>query len=92
MLNNEFLRELSARIGTLVPMAAGVRKDVENSIQDVLRNAFDRLHLVTREEFEAQLRVLERAEQTIAALEEKLIALEQAQGLNGVPPRGGETP
>lgn len=82
MLNNEFLKDLSSRIGALMPMAAGVREDVEKSIRDLLQSAFTRLNLVTREEFDAQLKVLERAEKTIAILEAKVTALEQNQELN----------
>lgn len=79
MLNNEFLQDLSSRISRLLPMAASVRSEVEKNVQETLQGAFARLNLVTREEFEAQLKVLERAQQTIAALEEKVTVLEQAQ-------------
>ena len=82
MLNNDILKDLSHRISQLLPMATSVRDDVEKSIQDLLQTAFARLNLVTREEFDAQLKVLERAEQTIAVLEEKITALEQIQGIN----------
>lgn len=81
MLNNVFLKDLSNRISKLIPMASGVREDVEDGIQEVLQSAFSRLNLVTREEFEAQLKVLDRAESTIAALEEKITALEKNQGV-----------
>lgn len=89
MLNKEFLQDLSARITRLLPMAAGVRDDVEKSVRDILQSAFSRLNLVTREEFDAQLKVLARAEQTIAALEEKIARLETMQQVN--PPAGGDS-
>lgn len=89
MLDNDILRDLSARISRLMPMAAGVREDVEKGVHDILQSTFARLNLVTREEFEAQLKVLERAEQTIASLEEKIAALEQDRAVS--PPTGGET-
>jgi ubiquinone biosynthesis accessory factor UbiK len=79
MLNNEFLNDLSNRISQLIPMASGVRKEVEGSIHEALQSAFSQLNLITREEFDAQLKVLERAENTIAALEEKITALEKNQ-------------
>lgn len=82
MLNNEFLQDLSSRIARLVPMAAGVREQVEKNVHETLQGAFARLNLVTREEFEAQIKVLARAQQTIAALEEKIAVLEQAQHIS----------
>jgi BMFP domain-containing protein YqiC len=88
MLDNEILKDLSNRISKLMPMAAGVREDVEKNIQDILQLAFSRLNLVTREEFDAQLKVLERAEQTIAELENKVAELEKNQDVT--PPDAGE--
>jgi len=79
MLNNEFLQDLSNQITRLLPMASEARDEVKKNVQQTLEGAFARLNLVTREEFEAQLKVLERAEQTIARLEEKIEALEQGQ-------------
>jgi len=63
----------------LIPMANSTREDVEGSIHEVLQSAFSQLNLITREEFDAQLKVLERAENTIAALEVKITALEKSQ-------------
>lgn len=83
MLNSEFLQDLSNRISSLFPMAASARAEVENSIQEVLQSAFSRLNLVTREEFDAQLKVLERAEATIAELEEKVATLEKSANQPG---------
>lgn len=81
MLNNAFLNDLSRRIAALMPMASGVRDDVEKNVQEVLNTAFARLNLVTREEFDAQLKVLARAEQAIARLEEKIAELEGERGI-----------
>ncbi len=86
MLNNEFMNDLSARITRLLPLATEVKEEVEKSIQQALQSAFSRMSLVTREEFDAQMKVLERAEQTIAELETKIAALEKGGKLI---PRGG---
>jgi len=82
MLNNEFLQDLSNQITRLLPMASEARDEVKKNVQQTLEGAFARLNLVTREEFEAQLKVLERAEQTIARLEEKIEALEKGRQAN----------
>jgi len=82
MLNNEFLQDLSNQITRLLPMASEARDEVKKNVKQTLEGAFARLNLVTREEFEAQLKVLERAEQTIARLEEKIEALEKGRQAN----------
>ena len=79
MLNNELLQELSARISALVPQAQAAGRDLEKAVHDILQQGFSKLNLVTREEFEAQQKGLERAEVTIAQLEKKIAQLEQAQ-------------
>ena len=79
MINNELLKYLSGKITALLPMATEAKEDVENSIQELLASTFARLNLVTRKEFDAQLKVLSRAEETIAKLEEKIARLEETQ-------------
>jgi BMFP domain-containing protein YqiC len=90
MLNNEFLKDLSSRISSLLPQADRARQDVENAVHDILQSAFSRLNLVTREEFDAQIKVLERAEQTITELEAKIASLEAGKQAN--PPPDTDTP
>ena len=79
MINNELLEDLSGKITALLPTATQAKEDVEKSIQELLGSTFARLNLVTRKEFDAQLKVLSRAEETIAKLEEKIARLEKAQ-------------
>jgi len=79
MINNELIKILSSKITALLPMATEVKEDVEKSIQELLGSTFARLNLVTREEFDAQLKVLSRAEETIAKLEEIIVRLEETQ-------------
>jgi len=79
MINNELLEGLSGKITALLPIATEAKEDVEKSIQELLASTFARLNLVTRKEFDAQLKVLSRAEETIAKLEEKIARLEETQ-------------
>jgi len=60
-------------------MASSARSELDGRIQDLLKSSFSRLNLVTREEYDAQLKVLERAEAAIRELEEKVAAMEQQQ-------------
>ena len=49
----------------------------------MLRSSLARLDLVTRDEFDAQLKVLERARARLVALEERVKALEAKGGQSG---------
>lgn len=77
MLDNEFLRSLSARTAALFPAADAARQKVEQEMYTLLQGTLGKLNIVTREEFDAQRRVLEKATQQITMLEVKLAALEQ---------------
>jgi BMFP domain-containing protein YqiC len=52
---------------------------MEANFRDVLAHGLRRLDLVTREEFDAQRAVLERAREQVAQLEQRVTALEAAR-------------
>ena len=82
MLSQDFITELSRRTTALfqsLPHASELQGDAEQKMQDLLKSAFSRLNLVSREEFDAQLATLARAEARIAALESRVAALEATQ-------------
>lgn len=56
-----------------------VRADLEAHAGRVLRDATRRLDLVSREEFDAQSKVLERSRELINQLEARVAALESRQ-------------
>jgi ubiquinone biosynthesis accessory factor UbiK len=62
------------------PTLRNVQQDLEANFRAVLRGTLARLDLVTRDEFEAQKKVLERAHAQIAALEARIAALESSRG------------
>jgi BMFP domain-containing protein YqiC len=57
-----------------------LRTDVEAHVGRVLRDTTRRLDLVSREEFDAQSRVLARSRELIAALEARVASLERGRG------------
>lgn len=68
------LDELSQRISVLLrdtPMG-----DLEKNLRALLSSWFDRLELVTREDFEVQRKLLDQASARLAALEARLAELE----------------
>ncbi len=73
-MNEKFLSELSARLAELA--AANPAKDLEKNFRGMLSSAFARLELVSREEYDVQAQVLQRAREKLAALEKRMEELE----------------
>ncbi len=78
MIDKEFLEKLSARLSETLPDPELIKEDIEKQFFSLLQSSLGKLNLVTREEFDTQLKVLNRAEQTIAELETKIAELEKA--------------
>lgn len=77
MIDADKLDELAGQLNRLVPdslKAAG--DDLRDNFRAVLQGWFDRLDLVTREEFDAQKAVLARTRELAEALAERLDQLE----------------
>lgn len=72
---SKFLDEASSRISQL--MAAGPAADIEKNVKAALGGLFNRLDLVTREEFEIQREVLARTREKLVQLEAKVAELEK---------------
>jgi len=71
--------ELARRLLEQVPPALrAVQQDLETNFRAVLRERLSKLDLVTRDEFDAQTRVLERTRARLEALEARLAAMEGA--------------
>lgn len=69
--------ELGARIREV--LAASPAQDLERNLKAMLAAGLARMDLVTREEFEAQTRVLERAREKLAELEVRLAGIEKGR-------------
>ena len=75
--------DLARRLFERVPKAArSMQADLESNYRAVLRERLSKLDLVSRDEFDAQARVLERTRARLEALEARLATLE-----GGTPPR-----
>ena len=71
--------DLARRLLEQVPPALrALQADLESGFRAVLRERLGKLDLITRDEFEAQTRVLERTRARLEALEARLTALEGA--------------
>jgi ubiquinone biosynthesis accessory factor UbiK len=84
---DELVRRL---LESLPPAVRGVQQDIETNFRAVLRSALGRLDLVTREEFDAQSKVLERTRAKADLLEARLRELEQSLGMASAKRTGSE--
>jgi ubiquinone biosynthesis accessory factor UbiK len=66
-----------------------VQRDLESNFRAVLRSSLTKLDLVSRDEFDAQMRVLERTRARLEELERKVAAMEGSE-VGGAPTAGGE--
>jgi hypothetical protein len=69
--------DLARRLAGSVPESVmALRRDLEQNFKGVLQSQLAKLDLVTREEFDVQAAVLKRTREKLAALEQRLAALE----------------
>ena len=72
------IEELAAKLAEAVPEGLrSMRDDLESNFRSVLAASFEKLELVTREEFEVQQAVLERTREKLEEMAERLRELEE---------------
>lgn len=93
MINrSDWVEDFQKNISELI--ARSPAADIERNMKAFMTQAFSRLDLVTREEFDIQAQLLEKALQRITALESRLDQLEgrqpaaSAAAAPGVPDEG----
>ena len=96
--------EIARRLLESVPPALRtVQKDLETNFRAVLRSSLAKLDVVTRDEFDTQMRVLQRTREKLEQLEARLQELEGnrpgpggstagGSGAGGAPSSGGAGP
>ncbi len=77
MLDSKILDEFASRLSAAA--ANSPLRDFEKNARALLEQGFSRLNLVTREEFDVQAQLLQRAQQKLADLEARVTALESQQ-------------
>lgn len=78
MTRNDWMDEFQRNLSDLI--ARSPAADIERNAKAFMAQTFSRLDLVTREEFDIQAQLLERALARVAALEQRLDALEGRSG------------
>ena len=70
MSDKKFFDEINAKIAEII--AASPAKDIEKNMKAMMMAMFAKLDLVTREEFDTQVKVLQRTREKLDALEARL--------------------
>jgi len=88
MIDPKRFDDMARRITEALPESVrALQKDVERQVRSTLQQGFERMDLVTREDFDVQVTLLERTRARLRELEARLDALE------GKPPAPeGEAP
>lgn len=81
MVQRSVIDELRERVSEAIRHSPAA--DVEKNVRSLLLSFFDRLDLVTREDFEVQKALLEEAQKKISALESRLAELEMRKSPPG---------
>lgn len=78
MVSHDRISRLAQQIGDRLQGASQAPEEVQKGIQQVVKGAFDRLELVSREDFDILMDVLQRTRARVEALETQVAALEAA--------------
>ncbi|WP_290785313.1 accessory factor UbiK family protein [Halomonas sp.] len=76
MVSQDRIGRLAQQIGERLQGASQAPEEMQKGIQQVVKGAFDRLELVSREDFDILMDVLQRTRARVEALEQQVTALE----------------
>ncbi|PRY98914.1 hypothetical protein BCM14_0350 [Jezberella montanilacus] len=74
MKSNAWFEQLQQNVSNLV--AKSPAADVERNVRAMMGSAFNKMDLVTREDFDQQIAVLRKTTERVSALETQIRALE----------------
>ena len=77
MIAKKILEEISSKLGDTI--AQSPAKDIEKNVKSLMGSAFNRMDLVTREEFDIQQQVLIKTRELLTQLEQRVAVLEAAK-------------
>ena len=81
MFDPRNFEEIARSISRLLPPGATeLKEEFERNVKAAIQSSLSRLDLVTREEFDIQNKLLQRAREHMDALETRIAALEAAAG------------
>ena len=77
MLDPKIFEEMNARLSALI--TASPAKDIEKNVKAILASVFEKMDLVSRDEFDIQSALLARTREKLTALEARVTELEARQ-------------
>ena len=78
MLDPKAIADLTAKLAACIPEGAKkLPEDLQKHFQHILQEAFQKMQLVTKEDFEVQSKVLQRTREKMSALEARVTELEK---------------
>ena len=85
MANQDPISRLAQQLGERLQGAAQAPEEFQKGVQQLVRGTFDRLDLVSREDFDILMDVLQRTRIRVEALEQQVAALELALAARSTP-------
>lgn len=77
MIDTRFLDEVSRKISSALPDGIKMMQDdLEKNIKAILQSSFEKMNLVSREEFDVQAALLARTRQKLDEIEKQIARLE----------------
>lgn len=77
--DNFSLDDFAKKLADSIPEnLRGLGEDLQRNLKSTLRSGLERMELVTREEFDIQVRLLERTREKLEALEARVAELEES--------------
>lgn len=84
MFEPKQFEDIAKKLFSALPASMqNIEQDIQLKFKEILQSAFERLNIVTREEFDVQVKVLARTREKVDALHEQVDAL-LGQRSNGV--------
>jgi ubiquinone biosynthesis accessory factor UbiK len=75
MSKPDFITQLSQQASRLISQGPDIQHDIETKMNVLLQGAFNKMNVVSRDEFDAQVAVLNRTRSRLEALEKQLAEL-----------------
>ena len=80
MFDPKYFEDLAKKLYTTLPTSLqNIESDIQQKFKDILQSAFTHMDLVTREEFDVQVKVLARTREKVDALQAELQTLLDAK-------------
>jgi len=74
---NSIINEITQHVSSLIPATNDIREELRTKIEQTVKSAFQKLDVLSSEEFESQVQALKRAERRIVELELLIDELEK---------------